>query len=74
LLLSAHNQSLKQVKKDGLWATLGLCFGEDRAEAFAALSLARKLQPAGRDLQKLDKVKAQRPSPLVFIYLFSFSR
>jgi len=46
------------VKKDGVVATLSQCLGEDRAEAMAALSLARKLQPAGRDLKQLDKVLA----------------
>jgi hypothetical protein len=63
--------SLK-VKKDGVVATLGQCLGEDRAEAMAALSLARKLQPAGRDLKQLDKVNAQ-PRCHMNIYIYSLN-
>lgn len=47
---------LKQVKRAGAFGAVAACFSADGAEARAALQLARKLQPAGRDLQKLADV------------------
>ena len=49
---------LKQVKKDGVVTAMlaAVMPGADRAESMAALSLARKLAPAGRDLEKMAKL------------------
>ena len=52
LQMKLMRDRLKQVKKDGVIGTL-LQMNE---EAFAALNLARKLAPAGRDLEKMDEL------------------
>mmetsp|Transcript_13721 Transcript_13721/g.39397 ORF Transcript_13721/g.39397 Transcript_13721/m.39397 type:complete len:138 (-) Transcript_13721:219-632(-) len=44
---------LKALQKGGAAAALSGLLGEHRAEVFAAANLARKLQPAGRDVAKL---------------------
>jgi len=44
---------LRALQKGGAAAALGGLFSSDRAETFAAISLARKLAPAGRDVDKL---------------------
>jgi len=59
LQMKLARDRLKKVKKDGVFGTLGQLFGEDRIEALAALRLALKLKPAGRDLHKLDKVMTE---------------
>ena len=56
LQMKLARDRLKQVKKDGAMGTLGKAFGSDGKEALAALNLARKLAPAGRDLAKMEKV------------------
>mmetsp|Transcript_84433 Transcript_84433/g.240004 ORF Transcript_84433/g.240004 Transcript_84433/m.240004 type:complete len:344 (-) Transcript_84433:846-1877(-) len=55
LQMKLMRDRLKQVKKDGAGKALldAIMPGEDRAENMAALSLARKLAPAGRDLEKM---------------------
>mmetsp|Transcript_3275 Transcript_3275/g.6213 ORF Transcript_3275/g.6213 Transcript_3275/m.6213 type:complete len:563 (+) Transcript_3275:49-1737(+) len=55
LQMKLARDRLKQVKKDGAMGTLGKAFGSDGKEALAALNLARKLAPAGRDLAKMEK-------------------
>jgi len=44
---------LRKLQKGGALSALGGIFGADRTETVAALSLARKLAPAGRDIEKL---------------------
>ncbi|KNC76209.1 hypothetical protein SARC_11278 [Sphaeroforma arctica JP610] len=44
---------LKRVQKGGVGGMVGDVFSTNSAEAIAAISLARKLAPAGRDLQKM---------------------
>eukprot|EP00121_Abeoforma_whisleri_P014639 Awhi_evm1s13501 len=45
---------LKRIKKDGIPGTVAQFFGPDGAEARAALALAQKLAPAGRNLKKMQ--------------------
>ena len=44
---------LKALQKGGVVAELAKLFGDESAEARAAINLARKLAPAGRDLTKM---------------------
>lgn len=54
LQMKLMRDRLKKLKKDGAFNTLMQVFGNDGKEALAALKLAQKLQPAGRDLKKMD--------------------
>ncbi|GMH76486.1 hypothetical protein TL16_g07103 [Triparma laevis f. inornata] len=54
LQMKLARDRLKQVKKDGPISTLVSALTGD-SEAMAALNLARKLAPAGRDLEKMEK-------------------
>lgn len=55
LQMKLTRDRLKKLKKDGMFASALQIFGSDREEALAALSLASKLAPAGRDLVKMQK-------------------
>ena len=46
---------LKKLQKEGAAGALTGLLSADRGEVWAAMQLARKLQPAGRDLAKLGK-------------------
>jgi len=56
LQMKLMRDRLKKVKQQGPASALvsALVPGTDRAESMAALSLARKLAPAGRDLEKMQ--------------------
>jgi acyl-CoA oxidase len=56
LQMKLMRDRLKKVKKDGPVATALQVFSSDGKEALAALKLAQKLAPAGRDLKKMDKL------------------
>jgi len=53
LQMKLTRDRLKKVQRAGAIGAITACFSTHGAEARAALSLARKLQPAGRDLEKL---------------------
>jgi acyl-CoA oxidase len=59
LQMKLMRDRLKKVKKDGAVGTAMQYFGSDGNEAMAALNLARKLAPAGRDLQKMDALMTE---------------
>ena len=59
LQMKLMRDRLKQVKKDGPLGTAMQFFGSDGTEAMAALNLARKLAPAGRDLEKMDALMTE---------------
>jgi len=59
LQMKLMRDRLKKLKKDGAFSTLMKIFGNDGKEALAALKLAQKLQPAGRDLKKMEALFAE---------------
>ena len=59
LQMKLMRDRLKRVQREGLVSTAMLGMGAEGKEALAALSLARKLAPAGRDLQKMDALFAE---------------
>lgn len=47
---------LKRLKKEGFASAISQIFGNDRTEVISALKLAKKLSPAGKDLNKMVKL------------------
>lgn len=56
LQMKLTRDRLKQLKKDGFVKTFLQIFGKNGKEALAAMRLALKLRPAGRDLKKMDQL------------------
>jgi len=59
LQMKLMRDRLKQVKKDGVGGTIAQIFGDNREEALAALSLARKLQVSSKQFSKFQSNPVQ---------------